>query len=84
MVHGLLADPLPLRAPLPRWIAAVSQDRDGRRCDHDPILLQLVTEFMCVGVFLLRLPSPKIVKMPTSRRITDSPEKAREMLEKQF
>lgn len=60
VVHGLLADPLPRRAALPRWIGAISQDRDRGRCDHDPILVKMVKEFMCVCVFLLRLLFPKI------------------------
>lgn len=61
-MHGLLADPPPRRAALPRWIGAISQDRDRGRCDHDPILVEMVKEFMCVGVFLLRLFPPKSTK----------------------
>lgn len=80
-MHGLLADPLPRRAAPPRWIGAISQDRDRGRCDHDPILVEMVKEFMCVGVFLLRLLFPKINKKPTACRsrseIRGSPEKER-------
>lgn len=65
VVHGLLADPLPRRAALPSWIGAISQDRDRGRCDHDPILVEMVKEFMCVGVFLLRLLFPKTNEKPT-------------------
>lgn len=38
---------LPRGAALPRWILAVSQDRDRGRCDHDPILVKKVETYMC-------------------------------------
>lgn len=72
VVHGLLADPLPRRAALPRWIGAISQDRHRGRCDHDPILVIVVDEFMCGGVFPSSSSSffpPKINAKPTPRRI---------------
>lgn len=34
-------------AALPRWIRAISQDRNRGRCDHDPILVEFVKKFMC-------------------------------------
>lgn len=34
------------RAALPRWIRAISQDRNRGRCDHDPILVEFKI-FMC-------------------------------------
>lgn len=53
VVDGLLADLLPRRAALPRWIRAISQDRDRGRCDHDPILVEMVEKFMC-GIFFFQ------------------------------
>ena len=38
---------LPGGAALPRWIRAISQDRDSGRCDHDPILVKMVEKDMC-------------------------------------
>lgn len=38
---------LPRGAALPRWIRAISQDRDRGRCDHDPILVEMVEKYMC-------------------------------------
>lgn len=76
VVHGLLADPLPRRAALPRWIRAFSQDRNRGRCDHDPILVEMAKQFMCGGVFLLLLllPPQKSNKKatPTRRPIVKS------------
>lgn len=34
-------------AALPRWIRAISQDRNRGRCDHDPILVEFVKKCMC-------------------------------------
>lgn len=52
VVAGWLADDrcalLPRGAALPRWIRAISQDRDRGRCDHDPILVEMVEKDMCV------------------------------------
>lgn len=38
---------LPRGAALPRWIRAISQDRERGRCDHDPILEEMVKKCMC-------------------------------------
>lgn len=54
VVDGLLADLLSRRAALPRWIRAISQDRDRGRCDHDPILVEMVEKFMC-GIFFFQI-----------------------------
>ena len=52
-MHGLLADLrcalLPGGAVLPRWIRAISQDRDRGRCAHDPILLEMAEKYMWKG-----------------------------------
>lgn len=47
-MSGLHCAPVHQGAALPRWIRAVSQDRDRGRCDHDPILVQMVEKCMCV------------------------------------
>lgn len=51
-MDGVLSDLrcalLPRGAALPRWIGAISQDRDRGRCDHDPILVEMVKKCMCV------------------------------------
>lgn len=46
-VADLVCALLSRRAALPRWIRAISQDRNRGRCDHDPILVEFVKKFMC-------------------------------------
>lgn len=46
-VADLVCALLPRGAALPRWIRAISQDRNRGRCDHDPILVEFVNKFMC-------------------------------------
>lgn len=46
-VAGLVCALLSRRAALPRWIRAISQDRNRGRCDHDPIRIEFVKKCMC-------------------------------------
>lgn len=51
-MDGMLSDLrcalLPRGAAIPRWIGAISQDRDRGRCDHDPNLVEMVKKCMCM------------------------------------